>query len=634
MMSIRKTIYVVLLIAVAGLTQISQAQYSSSDSANRDTVRRIQSRIETLRSSIQSAANRGNASTATINDLNRLISDLATATSQLDRRLSTRRASSADVRVVLDRATLIDNFFTNYRLGFGSQREWQAIRSDLDQLASAYAINWQWNSGSTGGYTSSGGYTDERQVRQLIQRIDNRSTAFSRNLRQDLNRRNYGRYPAEQVRQQLTDFETSLVQLRNRVNTKSLSGSDVQNLLQRATFLNQYVSDEQLSYQTENNWTQLRTDLDSLASTFNVAWNWSNIPVPGGDYGTRTGLTGTFRLISGRGDDVTRAAEQATRNLSVSERQRVYDQLLRRLDPPDMLAIDQRGTTVSIASTRAPEINFVADGREQVETTQRGRTVRVRADLNGDRLTIVRNGDRSDDFTVTFDPISSRQLLVTRTIYSDRLGQPVVVRNYYDKVSDVAQLNLHQTNPENSEVGTVNGEFVIPNGTQVVAVLNTDLSTRNVSPDQRFTATVRLPSQYAGATLEGRVIDVQRSGRVTGRAGMTLDFDTVRLRDGRTYTFAGILESVSLPNGEVVRVDNEGAVREDDSQTNKTITRTAIGSAVGAIIGAIAGGGKGAAIGAAIGAGAGAGSVYVQGREDLDLTPGTEVTIRATGRRS
>jgi hypothetical protein len=54
---------------------------------------------------------------------------------------------------------------------------------------------------------------------------------------------------------------------------------------------------------------------------------------------------------------------------------------------------------------------------------------------------------------------------------------------------------------------------------------------------------------------------------------------------------------------------------------------------VGAIIGAIAGGGKGAAIGAIVGAGAGAGSVYVQGRNDLDLDAGTEVTIRATGPR-
>jgi uncharacterized protein YcfJ len=111
---------------------------------------------------------------------------------------------------------------------------------------------------------------------------------------------------------------------------------------------------------------------------------------------------------------------------------------------------------------------------------------------------------------------------------------------------------------------------------------------------------------------------------------MTMDFDTIRLRDGSSYRFAGILETVRTPNGDVVRVDNEGAVRDTD-QTNKTVTRTAIGTAVGALIGAIAGGGKGAAIGAIVGAGAGAGSVYVQGRNDLDLNAGTEVTVRATG---
>ena len=50
------------------------------------------------------------------------------------------------------------------------------------------------------------------------------------------------------------------------------------------------------------------------------------------------------------------------------------------------------------------------------------------------------------------------------------------------------------------------------------------------------------------------------------------------------------------------------------------MTRAGIGAAVGAVIGAIVGGGgKGAAIGAAVGAGAGAGSVFIQGREDLDL---------------
>ncbi len=113
---------------------------------------------------------------------------------------------------------------------------------------------------------------------------------------------------------------------------------------------------------------------------------------------------------------------------------------------------------------------------------------------------------------------------------------------------------------------------------------------------------------------------------------MTLTFDTIRLPEGRSYRFAGILQSVRTTDGEVVKVDNEGSVR-DDNQTTKTAQRAAVGTAVGAIIGAIAGGGKGAAIGAILGAGGGAGSVYVQGRDDLDLNSGTELTIRSSGPR-
>jgi hypothetical protein len=209
------------------------------------------------------------------------------------------------------------------------------------------------------------------------------------------------------------------------------------------------------------------------------------------------------------------------------------------------------------------------------------------------------------------------------------------VRSYYDKSSDVAQLNLYETNPESRTGGvTATGDFVVPNGTELIGVLNQDLSTRNVQENDRFTMTVRSPGQFDGATIEGYVTGVDRAGRITGRSQATLNFDTIRLRNGQTYRFAGILSNVRTPNGDVVRVDTEGAVRDDDNQTNRTVTRTAIGTAVGALIGAIAGGGKGAAIGAVIGAGAGAGSVYVQGRTDLELPAGTEITVQATGPRS
>ncbi len=627
---------VLLTIVLTGLAGSAMAQFGNQ-SAIRDVVRRIQTRTDSLQGAVQNASDRNNYR---LDDLNRLISDFEVATNQLDRRLSSNRANSTDARTVLDRAALIDNFFVNNRIGSGTLREWQALRDDLNQLAGYFNLSPSWGTGTTGNY---GGYNNDynlndAQMRQLVQRLDWRTSTFSRNLRMDLNRVN-DRNSADDIRRHLSEYESALVQLRNRVNSRQSTQTDARNVLDHASYLNRYLTDQQLSYQTENNWNILRQDLDRLASAYSIAWNWSNVPGDdyGGNYpgGTRGDLTGTFRLNSSRGDDARAAVDAATRNLSLAERQRVYDSLLRRLDPPQMLAIDRRGTTVTIASTRAPQINFTADGREQVETTPGGWTIRVRASFQGDALTISRSGERANDFTVTFDPVDSRQLLVTRTLYTDRVNQPIVVRTYYDRTSDVAQLNIYDTNREDTNAGgpVAGGSFVIPDGTEIVAVLNNDLSTQTVRQNDRFTMTVRSPGQYEGATIEGYVTSVERSGRVSGRSQMTLDFDTIRLRDGRSYRFAGILENVRMPNGDVVRVDNEGAVRDSD-QTKQTVTRTAIGTAVGAIIGAIAGGGKGAAIGAVIGAGAGAGSVYVQGRNDLELTAGTEVTVRAAAPRA
>ncbi|HXS02690.1 MAG TPA: YMGG-like glycine zipper-containing protein [Pyrinomonadaceae bacterium] len=650
MLAIRKTIFTTFLLTLvtAGMVATGTAQYrTTNDASIRDVVQRIQTRTDSLQRAVQNAADRNNYN---LEDVNRLIVNFESNLNQFDRRLSTRRANSSDAQALLNSGVQLDNFFAANRLGSGSRREWQAIRSDLDQLAGFYNLSTPWTSGAVfggGGRDQDNNYNlNDFQMRQLVDRLNVRSATFSRNLRNELNRASYNdRYSLDEVRRQLSDYETALTQLRNRVNSRQSSSADARNVLDRAAFLNNYLTNRQLSNQTENSWNTLRPDLDQLASAFNIAWNWSTSPgdnTPGrypgdnrGGYGNRRNLTGTFTLNASRGDDVRRAVDDATRNLSLAERQRVYDSLLRRLDPPQMIAIDRRGTSITIASTRAPQINFVADGREQVETTNGGRQVRVRSSLSGDTLTITRTGERANDFTVTFDPSSDgRELVVTRTLYSDRVSQPVTVRTYYDRTSDTAQLNVYDTNREGIAVGEPNptGNWIVPNGTEIVAVLNNDLSTQNAREGDRFTMTVRSPGQFDGATLEGTVSSIDRGGRITGRSQMTLDFDTIRTRDGRSYRFAGILETVRTPTGDVVRVDNEGAVRDSD-QTNKTVQRTAIGTAVGAIIGAIAGGGKGAAIGAVIGAGAGAGSVYVQGRNDLDLTAGTELTVRSTGPR-
>ncbi len=264
------------LVTAAATT--GMAQFSTSDATIRDVVRRIQTRTDSLQRAVQNASDRNNYR---IDEVNRLILDFETATNQLDRRLTSRRANASDVQGLLDRAAQIDNFFANNRLGSGSRREWQVIRNDLEQLASYYSISVPWSSSSVGDNDYN---LNDLQMRQLIDRLNVRTATFSRNLRQDLNRGNYNdRYGADEVRAQLSQFETALVQLRNRVNSRQATASDVRAVLDRAAYLNNYIADRQLSYQTENNWNTIRPDFDRLASAFNIAWNWST--VPGGGYG-------------------------------------------------------------------------------------------------------------------------------------------------------------------------------------------------------------------------------------------------------------------------------------------------------------------------------------------------------------
>jgi hypothetical protein len=478
-----------------------------------------------------------------------------------------------------------------------------------------------------------------RSVRQLILRIENRTDIFRNTINAQSQSRIYTTGGAN-LNNLINDLDRAVVQLRVRFDRRQSTAADAQEVLNRAVLIDRFITDQNISSAAVvRNWANLRTSLNQLASAYSLTWpsigqTYPNSNYPSTGYGANL-LTGTYRLDPSHSDDPAQAADRATQSLPYGDRTRLRNQLAARLESPDQLAIEMRGRNVTLASSRAPQISFSADGVDRVETTNTGRTIRARATLNGDQLIVSSTGDRDTEFNVTFDPIDGgRRLSVTQRVYVQGLSTPVVVQSTYEKTSDVARFDINtgpQTYPNDNNYpsGT---DFIIPSGERLVAVLENGLSTANARTGDRFTATVRQPSQYEGAIIEGHVSDVQRSGRITGRSQMTLNFDTVRLRDGRSYRFAGIIDSVRNAQGDTVKIDNEGSIR-DDNQTTKTAQRAAIGTAVGAIIGAIAGGGKGAAIGAIVGAGGGAGSVYVQGRDDLELDRGTELVIRATGPR-
>lgn len=116
----------------------------------------------------------------------------------------------------------------------------------------------------------------------------------------------------------------------------------------------------------------------------------------------------------------------------------------------------------------------------------------------------------------------------------------------------------------------------------------------------------------AGTVLEGTVTQVERSGRVKGRARVAYRFDSLS-RSGDRYDIA-----------------TEPVVHEAEATKREDATKVAIGAGAGAAIGALLGGGSGAAKGAAIGAAGGTGAVLATRGEEVRLEPGARVTTELT----
>jgi hypothetical protein len=490
------------------------------------------------------------------------------------------------------------------------------------------------------------GRGQDRQTQVLLNRIESRTDTFKREVDLSLNRTPLNSTAREdRITDFIAAFETSTDALRSGFAANRNVNDELNEVLNRALFINRFMTRNRLSIRAQSEWNGIRTDLNALARMHTVSWDWNRMPDYGPEPGIGTGaggragrggfdsrITGTYRLNRTLSDDVNAVLDRSDDVYTTAQRDRMRRNLERRLASPSMIVIEKNGRSVTMASNLSPQVTFDADGVARTETTNRGRTIRTTASATRDAVEISYVGDRANDFYLTLSPTRDDQLRVTRRLYLENRNETVSVSSVYDKIDPVARwtdINMDGL-PNTGTTGGMSGDFYIPNGTRLTATLNNMVTTRATQSGDRFTMNVTSPEIYRNAVIEGRVAQIDNSGRVSGRANMSFEFDTIRMRDGRTYRFAGIIDSVRTLNGDTVSVTNEGTIR-DRNQTTRTATRAGIGAALGALIGAIAGGGSGAAVGAAVGAGAGAGTVLIQGRDNVELGQGTEFNITATG---
>jgi ketosteroid isomerase-like protein len=155
-------------------------------------------------------------------------------------------------------------------------------------------------------------------------------------------------------------------------------------------------------------------------------------------------LTGLYRIDVAGSDKLYTVVADASTNLPFREQQRFFIDLAVRLTPPDQFSIEQSGRNISIASSRAPRINFEADGVVHTEQAADGHQVSTRASLDGAQLLVSTNGSNDDKFSVSFEPIDNGQRLrVIRRIYAKELNEPVVIQSVYNKIAETAHWGIY-----------------------------------------------------------------------------------------------------------------------------------------------------------------------------------------------
>ena len=158
-------------------------------------------------------------------------------------------------------------------------------------------------------------------------------------------------------------------------------------------------------------------------------------------------------------------------------------------------------------------------------------------------------------------------------------------------------------------------EVTIPAGTALPLEMTSTISSESAQVEAPVSAKLRSAIAIngdtaipAGSVLRGTVTDVERSGRVQGRAHLSFAFNEVSMNGGREDLKTNPLTF------------------EADATKGDDATKVGVGAVGGAILGGILKGTKGAEKGSVAGAAAGTGVVLATRGKEVTVTEGTNVT--------
>lgn len=126
-------------------TAAAQAPTRLSDDQVERLLDRIEKAADTFRESLDDALDKSRVDDSKFEEqVNRYVEEFENATDRLEKRFDDDKSSSSDVEEVLGRAASINGMMSRFELTDRAQGDWRLLRNDLNELARAYNVVWEW----------------------------------------------------------------------------------------------------------------------------------------------------------------------------------------------------------------------------------------------------------------------------------------------------------------------------------------------------------------------------------------------------------------------------------------------------------------------------------------------------------
>lgn len=146
---------------------------------------------------------------------------------------------------------------------------------------------------------------NDKEIERIIHRIEQQSDHFRSSLDSALDKSRFnGSNREDNINAFVKTYYEQTKRLRDHFNHHNSAVADVQAVLDSAVHIDSFMRRNRLSSKAEDDWANLKSNLDELARAYNVSWRWEDYrteyPAPVVTYPAGTTVAGVPYRLSDR----------------------------------------------------------------------------------------------------------------------------------------------------------------------------------------------------------------------------------------------------------------------------------------------------------------------------------------------